>query len=132
MSDVITKEITGAKAGQQQPSRPSIADDTIASISRLKMIIGLSEGEVKGLANGAKSIMLEGTPLEDENGNRNFEGVEWEIRHGTVDQTYIAGMPNASSEIGVGVTVRSDTPWIRSINDTQLSSINVNVSFPML
>ena len=132
MSDVITKEITGAKAGQQQPSRPSIADDTIASISRLKMIIGLSEGEVKGLANGAKSIMLEGTPLEDENGNRNFEGVEWEIRHGTVDQTYIAGMPNASSEIGVGVTVRSDTPWIRSINDTQLSSINVNISFPML
>lgn len=132
MSDVITKEITGAKAGQQQPSRPSIADDTIASISRLKMIIGLSEGEVKGLANGAKSILLEGTPLEDENGNRNFEGVEWEIRHGTVDQTYIAGMPNASSEIGVGVTVRSDTPWIRSINDTQLSSINVNISFPML
>lgn len=132
MSDVITKEITGAKAGQQQPSRPSIADDTIASISRLKMIIGLSEGEVKGLANGAKSIMLEGTPLEDENGNRNFEGVEWEIRHGTVDQTYIAGMPNASSEIGVGVTIRSDTPWIRSINDTQLSSINVNISFPML
>ena len=132
MSDVITKEITGAKAGQQQPTRPSIADDTIASISRLKMIIGLSEGEVKGLANGAKSIMLEGTPLEDENGNRNFEGVEWEIRHGTVDQTYIAGMPNASSEIGVGVTVRSDTPWIRSINDTQLSSINVNISFPML
>ena len=132
MSDVITKEITGAKAGQQQPSRPSIADDTIASISRLKMIIGLTEGEAKGLANGGKSIILEGTPLEDENGNRNFEGVEWEIRHGTVDQTYIAGMPNASSEIGVGVTVRSDTPWIRSINDTQLSSINVNISFPML
>lgn len=132
MSDVITKEITGAKAGQQQPSRPSIADDTIASISRLKMIIGLSEGEVKGLANGAKSIMLEGTPLEDANGNRNFEGVDWDIRHGTVDQTYIAGMSNASSEIGVGVTVRSDTPWIRSINDTQLSSINVNISFPML
>ncbi|AEO01026.1 phage tail fiber host specificity protein [Psychrobacter phage Psymv2] len=132
MSDVITREITGAKAGQQQPSRPSIADDTIASISRLKMIIGLSEGEVKGLANGAKSIMLEGTPLEDDNSNRNFEGVEWDIRHGTVDQTYIAGMPNASSEIGVGVTVRSDTPWIRSINDTQLSSINVNISFPML
>lgn len=130
MSDVIT--IQGAKAGQDQPSRASIADDTVASISRLKMLIGLSEGEIKGLANGAQSIMLEGTPLEDENGNRNFEGVEWEIRHGTVDQTYIAGMPNASSEIGIGVTVRSDTPWIRSITDTQLSSINVNISFPLL
>ena len=104
MSELMS--IQGAKAGQQQPKRPSIADDTIASISRLKMVIGLSEGEVKGLASGAASIMLEGTPLEDENGAANFEGVEWEIHHGTVDQTYIAGMPYASTEIAISTVVR--------------------------
>lgn len=130
MSDVLT--IQGAKAGNKQPKRPSIADDTIGSISRLKMVIGLTEGEAKGLANGAASIMLESTPLEDENGNSNFEGVEWDIRHGTVDQTYIAGMPNASTEIGIGTIVRSGTPWVRGISNTQLSSVNVNISFPML
>ncbi|MGA6100938.1 TipJ family phage tail tip protein [Psychrobacter pocilloporae] len=124
--------IEGRKAGQKQPKRPSIADDTIASISRLKALYLLSAGEVKGLANGAASIMLEGTPLVDDNGNPNFDGVEWEIRHGTVDQPHIAGMPSASNEIGVNVQLPSDTPYIRSISNTQLSSINVNISFPML
>lgn len=124
--------IEGRKAGQKQPKRPSIADDTIASISRLKALYLLSAGEVKGLANGAASIMLEGTPLVDDNGTPNFDGVEWEIRHGTVDQPHIAGMPSASNEIGVNVQLPSDTPYIRSISNTQLSSINVNISFPML
>lgn len=124
--------IEGRKAGQKQPSRPSIADDTIASISRLKALYLLSAGEVKGLANGAASIMLEGTPLVDDNGTSNFDGVEWEIRHGTVDQPHIAGMPSASNEIGVNVALSSDTAYIRSITNTQLSSINVNISFPML
>lgn len=128
----MTILIQGAKAGQQQPKRPSIADDTIASISRLKMVIGLTEGEAKGLFNGAASIKLENTPLVDENANPNFEGVEWEIRHGTVDQTHIAGMPSASNEIGIGTTLFSGTPWVRSISDTQLSSINVNLSWAML
>lgn len=132
MSDVMTREIIGAKAGQKQPQRPSIADDTIASISRLKIMYGLSEGEVKGLVNGGASIKLEGTPLLDADGNPNFEGVEWEIRHGTVDQPHIAGMPSASNEIGVSTALSSTTPYIRSINNTQLSSVNVNISFPLL
>lgn len=132
MGNVITREIQGAKAGQKQPQRPSIADDTIASISRLKIMYGLSEGEVKGLVNGGASIKLEGTPLLDASGNPNFEGVEWEIRHGTVDQPHIAGMPSASNEIGVNTALSSTTPYIRSINNTQLSSVNVNISFPLL
>lgn len=124
--------IQGAKAGQKQPKRPSIADDTIASISRLKALYLLSEGEIKGLANGAASIELEGTPLVDDSGNPNFEGVEWEIRTGTVDQEHIAGMPSASNEVGINTTLSSDTPYIRKISNTQLSSVNVNISFPLL
>lgn len=124
--------IQGAKAGQKQPKRPSIADDTIASISRLKALYLLSEGEIKGLTNGAASIELEGTPLVDDSGNPNFEGVEWEIRTGTVDQEHIAGMPSASNEVGINTTLSSDTPYIRKISNTQLSSVNVNISFPLL
>lgn len=124
--------IQGAKAGQQQAKRPSIADDTIASISRLKALYLLSEGEIKGLANGAASIELEGTPLVDDSGNPNFEGVEWEIRTGTVDQTHIAGMPSASNEVGINTALSSVTPYIRKISNTQLSSVNVNISFPLL
>ncbi|MFK4001696.1 host specificity protein J [Psychrobacter namhaensis] len=124
--------IKGAKAGQQKPHQPSIAKDDIASISKVKMLYALSEGEVKGLVNGAASIMLNGTPLLDADGQPNFENVEWEIRHGTVDQTHIAGLPNLSSEIAIGTILRSGTPWIRTVTDTQLSSANINVSWSRL
>lgn len=124
--------IQGAKKGQQAQHTPSIIDDTVASISKIKILYALSEGEIKGLANGAASIMLDSTPLLDASGTANFEGVEWEMRHGTVDQTHIAGMPSASSEIGVNTILRSGIAWVRTINNTQLSSINVNVSWSRL
>ncbi|MGB6924828.1 TipJ family phage tail tip protein [Psychrobacter sp.] len=124
--------IKGAKAGQQKPHQPSIAKDSVASISKIKIIYALGEGEVKGLVNGAASIMMDQTPLFDADGKPNFENVEWEIRTGTVDQTYISGMPNLSSEIGIGTILRSGAPWIRTITNTQLSSANINVSWSRL
>lgn len=124
--------IYGAKAGQKKQHTPTIAKDTVASLSKVKMLYALSEGEVKGLVNGDASILLDGTPLTDATGSANFEDVTWDIRHGTVDQTHIAGMPNVSNEIGINTVLRSGTPWIRTINDTSLSSVNVNVSWSRL
>ncbi|MGP4715498.1 host specificity protein J [Psychrobacter sp. T6-6] len=124
--------IKGAKAGQEKPHQPSIAKDDVASISKIKIIYALSDGEVKGLADGAASIMLDGTPLIGADGTPNFDNVEWEIRHGTVDQTHIAGLPNLSSEIAIGTILRSGTPWIRTITNTLLSSTNINVSWSRL
>lgn len=123
--------IQGAKAGDK-PRTPTIAPDDHASISKVKILYALSEGEVKGLVDGACSILLDGTPLVDVNGNPNFDSVEWEIRHGTVDQTHIAGLPNLSSEIGINTPLRSGTPWVRSVVNTQLSSVNVNLSWSRL
>lgn len=124
--------IYGSKAGQKKPHTPRISDDTVASITKITALYLLGEGEIRGLVNGSKSIYFEDTPLEDDNGHRNFENVEWEIRHGTVDQTHIPGVPSASTEQIINTELRSGTPWTRLISDTQLSSINVNVSWPRL
>ena len=128
----MTKIIKGAKAGMPEQHTPSIAKDSVASKSKIKILYGLSEGEVKGLANGAASIMLDGTPLLDNEGNANFEGVTWEVRNGTVDQTHIEGLPNVSNENNIGTILRFGTPWIYNLTDTQLSSVNVNVSWSRL
>lgn len=124
--------IYGSKAGQKKPHTPRISDDTVASITKITALYLLGEGEIRGLVDASKSIYFEDTPLEDENGHRNFENVEWEIRHGTVDQTHIPGVPSASTEQIINTELRSGTPWTRLISDTQLSSINVNVSWPRL
>ena len=124
--------IYGSKAGQKKPHTPRISDDTVASITKIMGLYLLGEGEIRGLVNGSKSIYFEDTPLEDENGHRNFENVEWEIRHGTVDQTHIPGVPSASTERVINTELRSSVPWTRLITDIELSSINVNVSWPRL
>lgn len=124
--------IYGSKAGQKKPHTPRISDDTVASITKITALYLLGEGEIRGLVNGSKSIYFEDTPLEDDNGHRNFENVEWEIRHGTVDQTHIPGVPSASTERVINTELRSSVPWTRLITDIELSSINVNVSWPRL
>ena len=124
--------IKGAKKGQDKPRKPSIAKDSAASTSTVKILYGLAEGEVAGLVDGAKSIFLDGTPLEDDNGNPNFEGVTWDFRAGTNEQEYIQGFPDVSNEAGIGVELKSGTPYIKAFTDTQLSAVRVRFKWDRL
>ncbi len=130
MSDVIT--VKGAKAGQEKARKPSIAKDSVASTSTAKLLYGLAEGEVYGLVDGGKSIRLDGTPLLDDNGSSNFEGVTWDFRHGTNEQEYIQGFPDVSNETGIGVELKSSQPFIKAFTDTQLSAIRVRFKWNRL
>lgn len=85
----------------------------------------MSEGEVEGLANGLQSVYLEETPLQNPDGGWNFEDVQADFRHGTNDQTYIEGFPDISSESAVGVELKSDSPWIRAVSNTDLDALNI-------
>ena len=133
MHDCVYREpIKGAKKGQDKPRRPSIAKDSVASTSTAKLLYGLAEGEVWGLVDGGKSIRLDGTPLLDDNGNPNFEGVTWDFRHGTNEQDYIKGFPDVSNETGIGVELKSSQPWIKAFTDTQLSAVRVRFKWNRL
>ena len=125
-------KVKGAKKGQEQARKPSIAKDSAASVSTAKILYGLAEGEVAGLVDGAKSIYLDGTPLLDANGNPNFEGVTWDFRSGTNEQEYIQGFPDVSNEQGIGVELSSTNPWIKAFTDTQLSAIRVRFKWNRL
>ena len=127
-----TNVIKGAKKGQEQARKPSIAKDSAASVSTAKILYGLAEGEVAGLVDGAKSIYLDGTPLVDSAGNPNFEGVTWDFRSGTNEQEYIQGFPDVSNEQGIGVELKSANPWIKAFTDTQLSAIRIRFKWNRL
>ena len=125
----MSNSIVGAKKKER---KPRIAVDSAASISTAKLLYGIAEGEVYGLADGAKSIRLDGTPLVDDNGNGNFNGVRWTFAAGTNDQEHISGFPDVSNEVGVGVELRSDNPWIKAFNDTQLSAVRIRFKWDRL
>lgn len=117
--------IKGAKAGQGKSRKPVIAPDSAQSKTYIKILYGLSEGEVEGLANGLQSVYLEETPLQNPAGGWNFEDVQADFRHGTNDQTHIEGFPDISSETAINVELKSDTPWVRSLTNTDLDAIRL-------
>lgn len=117
--------IKGAKAGQGKSRQPVIAPDSAQSKTYIKILYGLSEGEVEGLANGLQSVYLEETPLQNPAGGWNFEDVQADFRHGTNDQAHIEGFPDISSETAINVELKSESPWIRSLTNTDLDAIRL-------
>ncbi|MDA3451274.1 phage tail protein [Acinetobacter sp. AOR43_HL] len=123
----MTAMVKGAKKGSQQPRQPVVAPDSAQSKTYIKELIGLAEGEVEGLANGYQSILLADTPLQDENGNKNFENVIVNFRSGTNDQEYIEGFPAVENEIPIDVELKSSTPWVRSFNNLDLDAVRLRL-----
>ncbi|WP_193017309.1 phage tail tip protein [Proteus sp. FME41] len=127
----MRKIIHGQKGGGGSPRVPVEQPDDLQSIAKAKLLIALGEGEFAGELT-AQNIFLDGTPLEDTEGNANFSGVTWDFRPGTQAQTYIQGLPSAENEINVGSTISSKTPWVHTFTNSQLSAIRIRLKWPSL
>ncbi|WP_211823867.1 TipJ family phage tail tip protein [Proteus terrae] len=127
----MRKTIHGQKGGGGSPRVPVEQPDDLQSIAKAKLLIALGEGEFAGELT-AQNIFLDGTPLEDTEGNANFSGVTWDFRSGTQAQTYIQGLPSAENEINVGSTISSKTPWVHTFTNSQLSAIRIRLKWPSL
>lgn len=115
----------GAQGGQEDPN-------TLRSKAILKCIDLLGEGEIVGLVDGAKSIYLDQTPLQNSDGTYNFKGVSWSARYGLPDQSYINGFGDVEAEVSVGVQVKHSNPVIREINNSDLDAVRVTIRLPVM
>lgn len=118
----------GHKKGGDAGSGPTEYPDTLKSTSFARTQIILSEGEIKGLVNGLQSIYLDGTPIQNPDYSLNFEGVSVEFRTGTQYQEPMSGFPSSETTETIGVELRQTTPYIKTIEDTQISAIRVTVN----
>ncbi|WP_161551437.1 TipJ family phage tail tip protein [Pseudomonas asiatica] len=127
-------KIGGAKGGESKPRQPYKAPDSALSIATAKMLYIISEGEIAGPADDARSFKLDGTPLIAPDGSEAFPGTTWEFRSGSVDQEHIAGFPAAEYEqsAGLPVELRSDVAWTRAIANLDLSAVRVRLSWPQI
>lgn len=120
------------KAGAGGGRAPSEAKDNLISTQYAEVIDLISEGEIYGLKDGAKSIFLDNTPLMDDNGDFNFKNVEWHERTGVQDQAIIPFGSEPANEVAVGVTVEKDTPITRTITDNSADAVRITISVPQL
>ncbi|WP_374839127.1 host specificity protein J [Pseudomonas aeruginosa] len=127
----VHQHLAGRKGGSSKPKQPSIARDSLQSVATAKLLLAVGEGE---FAEGPsdQDIYLDNTPLMDASGNVNFPNVKWEWRSGSVDQDYIPGIPSVENETTVNVELRSDTPWVRSVTNAQLSAVRLRFAWPAL
>ncbi|WP_282673311.1 TipJ family phage tail tip protein [Moraxella nonliquefaciens] len=124
--------IHGAKKGSSKQRQPVIAPDSAQSKTYIKMLYGLGEGEIAGLANGYKSVYLDDTPLQNDDGEFNFPNVKVDFRAGTNDQEYIDGFADVASETNVGVELKHGTPWVKSFNNLDLDAVRVRLKWGAL
>ncbi|MBX8621631.1 phage tail protein [Pseudomonas glycinae] len=124
-------EIYGEKGGSSKPKSPVEASDSLRSTNLAKLLIAVGEGEFDAVPT-EYDIYLDNTPIRDASGNYNFPGVKWEWRPGSVDQTYIPGIPSVENETSLNVELRSDEPWIRSITNIQLSAVRMRFAWEAL
>jgi len=128
----------GGKGGGNRT--PVEADDSLQSIQMANVVDLVSEGEIQGLDDGYKSIFLDGTPVQNANGNNNFEGYQIETRNGTQTQSYISSLAaNEIERTNIGLPVElirgtgtNPNVTVKQITNTAASKVRVTISIPTL
>lgn len=123
--------------GNATPWAWSIApedDDSASGISeQLRFIQALSEGPILGLANGLKSVYLDGTPVQSISGSFNVHGISMAMVSGTANQAAIPGFPSIETPYDVGVQVTKDGGAIaRTITTEGLSAVRIRMRYPSM
>lgn len=111
----MSDEIIGSGGGKGGGRRAKEAPNTLRSASVVRVVEVVSEGEIEGIAGGARGIYINDTPLQNADGSYNFERVQWDVRTGMPDQKYMEGFPGVQNEIIVNSAVLAATPVVRRV-----------------
>lgn len=118
----------GGKGGGGRAARE--ADNTLRSAAVVRVVEVLGEGPIAGLCGGAQGILINSTPLQNQDGTYNFPRVAWDYRVGLPQQDYMPGFPSASSELNVSAPVLTTTPVVRTTSEAGIDAVKVVIQLP--
>lgn len=110
-------------------STPKLIDDNLKSKQFLRVLDLISEGPIYGPVdqNHLSSFMLNKTPVTDAAGNVTINGVSVAWRPGTATQTPINGFNAIEATTVVNTDVTQSTPLVRTVTDTDVDRVRMNI-----
>lgn len=121
---------TGSGAGSVHT--PVEVKETSRSKQLIKIVEVISEGEVAGLADGMKSVYLDNTPVQNQDGSYNFKNVSLQGRIGGQVQDVLSGFSASEKEVSVSAQVRRNLPITRTITDSKVSRLRFTIGVQAL
>lgn len=110
-------------------STPKLIDDNLKSKQFLKVLDLISEGPIYGPVdqNHLSSFMLNKTPVTDAAGNVTINGVSLAWRPGSANQSPITGFDVIEATTIVNTDVTQSTPLVRTVTDTDVTRVRMNI-----
>lgn len=108
---------------------PVEAPDSLQAVATARVLMLMGMGQHAGPPSAlAQCVYLDGVPLENADGTRNFERVVVDWRPGTQHQARVSGFSEVETEVSVSAEVKFATPLVRSIDDLSATAVRVTVS----
>ena len=138
-------------------TNPDLPSGALSSKQFNTIVELLSEGEIEGSATASKNgitdktstayinsfkkdIFLNQTPIlqsaasvtAPNDSDFNFQDVGFEFREGTSNQTFISGIKNIETEVGIGTVVTTTNPVTHTVNQSTINAVRVTLQFPAM
>ncbi|TCW46614.1 putative phage tail protein [Phytobacter diazotrophicus] len=116
-------------SGGGKASTPKLIDDNLKSKQFYRVLDLISEGPIFGPVDQShlSSFLLNKTAVTDANGTVNINGVSVAWRPGSEFQSPINGFSAIESTQIVNVEVKFDTPLVRTVTDTDVTRVRLNL-----
>lgn len=126
------RAVTGGKGGQAKQKQPSIASNSVPSISTARIVYLWSWGPIVGPVDGLRSVKLNGTAIQAPDGTINYPSAKWQFRSGELNQDRLEGIQESSNEIDVKKELVFGTPWLHTITNSMIDAVRIRLSWPTL
>ena len=138
-------------------SNPDLPSGALSSKQFNTIVELLSEGEIEGSATASKNgitdktstayinsfkkdIFLNKTPIlqaaasvtAPQDSDFNFQDVGLDFRDGTANQTFISGIKNIETEVGIGTEVKTTNPVTHTVSQSTINAVRVTLQFPSM
>lgn len=138
-------------------TNPDLPSGALSSKQFNTIVELLSEGEIEGSATASKNgvtdktstayinslkkdIFLNQTPIlqaaasvtNPQDSDFNFKDVGLDFRDGTANQTFISGIKNIETEVGIGTNVTVANPVTHTVSQSNINAVRVTLNFPSI